>query len=66
MLVFMKLAAHFSVGCALSAMQPPISPTHPHPTNAEEPEPPWQGSGPKGITNRPTVDGDLAWGRGKP
>src|SRR5215217_3334807 len=25
-----------------------------------------QGSGPKWITSRPTVSGDLAWGRGKP
>jgi hypothetical protein len=35
----------------------------PPPRNAKEPEPHGQGSGPKRITRRPTVNGDLAWGR---
>jgi hypothetical protein len=64
MLVSVKLGADFSRWCALSAMQPPISTTHPHLTNAEEPEP-CQGSGPKWITHRATVEGALALGRGK-
>src|SRR5215211_6533690 len=34
--------------------------------NAKEPEPHWQGSGSKWTTHRATVDGPLAWGRGKP
>src|SRR5215211_1043537 len=38
----------------------------PPPLSAKEPEP-WQwDSGPKWITHHPTVDGPLAWGRGKP
>ena len=38
----------------------------PPPCNTKEPEPHWQGSGPKRITSRPTVSGDLTWGRGRP
>src|SRR5215203_438705 len=38
----------------------------PPPRNTREPEPCQWGSGPKLITLRATVDGDLAWGRGKP
>jgi hypothetical protein len=38
----------------------------PPPRNAKEPEPHRQGSGPMWITHRATVDGALAWGRGKP
>src|SRR5829696_4029036 len=63
MLVTVKLGADFSRGCAHPAMQPPISATHPPPRNAKKPEPHWQGSGPKWIMRRATVDGALAWGR---
>src|SRR5215217_8977434 len=35
------------------------------PPPTQRPEPHCQDSGPKKITNRATVDGDLAWGRGK-
>ncbi len=34
--------------------------------NAKVPELQCQGSGPKRISRRATVDGALAWGRGKP
>jgi hypothetical protein len=36
------------------------------PRDTKEPESPCQDSGPKWITRRATVDGALAWGRGKP
>jgi hypothetical protein len=38
----------------------------PPPPNTKEPEPRQWDSGPKKITSRATVDGVLAWGRGKP
>ena len=64
MLAFLKSGADFSKGCAHPAMQPPIPATHPR--SAKEPEPHRQDSGMKRITHRPSVDGALAWGRGKP
>src|SRR5215203_1927394 len=36
------------------------------PHNTKEPESCCQGSGPKRITSRATVEGGLAWGRGRP
>jgi hypothetical protein len=44
-------------------MHLPIPTTHP--PNTKEPEPQQWDSGPKRITSRATVSGDLAWGRGK-
>jgi hypothetical protein len=38
----------------------------PPPRNTKEPESHWQGSGHMWITRRATVDGALAWDRGKP
>ena len=38
----------------------------PPPRNTREPEPRYWNSGPKRVMRRATVEGGLAWGRGKP
>src|SRR5215211_4410173 len=56
-IAFLKMVADFSRGCAHQAMRPPISATHPHPTNAEEPEPHCWGSGSPSLNYRANVEG---------
>jgi hypothetical protein len=65
MLAFLKTGADFWRGYAHPAMQPPIPAPHPLPRNTKEPEAHCQDSGSKRITSRATVDGALAWGRGR-
>jgi hypothetical protein len=59
MLAFLKSGADFSKGCAHPAMQPPIPATHPRPAT-QRPEPRYRDSGPKRVTRRANVDGDLS------
>jgi hypothetical protein len=65
MLVSPELNADFSRRCAHLPPQPPSSATHPPLRNTREPESHCRDSGRKRITSRATVDGDLAWDRGK-